>query len=317
MKIVPAAVIGLLIASTPALACDPCALYSATRLSGHKAGAFTLSLNEQFTNFDRAPGRERDSLQNGEVVRDYSTTQLALGYDITEQTGVQLSLPVISRRFDEYTNYRSSDESETGIGDAALTASFTPLADRNPGEAWVLGLFGGVKLPTGDAGSLESEEPSSIARHHSIGGGSSGRALSLGSGSFDFPLGAYALARIDRAFVLASVQYTVRTEGDFDYEFADDTLWSAGPGWYVLLNDDYTLAARAVVSGESKGSDRHEGNLVDGSALSEIYAGPELIVTFGSLSAEFGFDVRTTGVDDDAVAVPDYRIRVGLNYRFG
>ncbi|MCC6954993.1 MAG: hypothetical protein IT290_12820 [Deltaproteobacteria bacterium] len=313
-----AAALPCLFATSVAWACDPCALYSATRISGHTEGNFTLSVNEQYTNFDRVSARENESIQDGEAAREYSTTMLSLGYDLADSAGVQLSLPIIARRFDEYTTYRASSESETGIGDATLAASYTPISKKSVDEAWIVGVFGGVKFPTGDSGSLEEAEPQpTIARHHPVGGGSSGRALSLGSGSFDFPLGMFALTRLNRAFVLANVQYTIRTQGDFDYEFADDLVWSAGPGAYVLLHDDYTVALRAVLGGEAKGRDQHNGALVDGSAITETYLGPEVIFTVGPLSGELGVDFRVTDEDGDALVVPDFRVRAGLSYRFG
>jgi hypothetical protein len=44
--------------------------------------------------------------------------------------------------------------------------------------------------------------------------------------------------------VLAGVQYAIRTEGDFEYQFADDLTWSGGPGAFLALNEQYTFSYR-------------------------------------------------------------------------
>jgi hypothetical protein len=87
-----------------------------------------------------------------------------------------------------------------------------------------------------------------------------GHDLTLGSGSVDGIIGAQVFANWGRLFANAFIQYMARNEGAFDYRFANDLLFAAGPGAYLLTGDSlfgepYTLRAQALFSGETKGND--------------------------------------------------------------
>ena len=62
--------------------------------------------------------------------------------------------------------------------------------------------------------------------------------MTLGLGSFDGLLGTGFYARWQRLFLTGTMQYAVRTEGDFGYQFANDWTWLGGPGVsrYELTN---------------------------------------------------------------------------------
>jgi hypothetical protein len=117
--------------------------------------------------------------------------------------------------------------------------------------------------------------------------------------------------------MLTNAQYALRTEGDFDYRFDNDFLWDAGPGAYLFLTDEFSLALRGYVSGEHKGQDTFRGNHVDGSQISNIFVGPQLLIFTGSgISGEFSIDIP---FDDNGIAgtvQADYRIRTAIGYRF-
>lgn len=310
----------------PASACDPCALFNASRLQGHSAETFTLSVSEQYTEFDRASDSKENSVRDGEFVRGFSTTQLALAYDATERIGVQLTLPFIARRFDEVRKFRSSTKSDTGIGDLSLvgTYSFIDYKDRD----WVVisGFTGGVKFPTGETGVIETvseKEPSDllterlVLKHNQIGAASGGHALTFGTGSYDYILGLSLLSRYQRYVVLSSAQYTIRTEGDFNYEFADDFLFSIGPGYYFLVDYDFTAASLVSFSGEYKGKDHLNGEVLSGSEVSNLYLGPELLFSVNdNISVEVSFDFRVTNESQGSTVVPETRIQASISYRF-
>lgn len=308
-----------------AFACDPCALYNASRLQGHSAKTLTLSISEQYTDFDRAKDSVENSIRNGEFVRGFSTTQFSLSYDLSERFGVQATLPLVARRFDEVKQYRTSTKSDSGIGDATIAGTYSFLDYKSPDWMVISGITGGIKFPTGDTGVLEevtteeADHPmsSSILRHHQIGSTSGGRALTFGTGAYDYILGLNLLSRYQRYLLLANTQYTLRTEGDFNYEFSNDFLCSVGTGYYFFLEHEFSVAGLLSVSGEFKGKDHLSEELVKGSDVSNIYVGPQLLLTLNEqMSAELSLDVRVTDEDRDATVVPEARVRASLSYRF-
>ncbi len=83
--------------------------------------------------------------------------------------------------------------------------------------------------------------------------------MALGSGSYDGIVGTGVYGRWRKGFFTASLQYAIRSEGDFDHQYANDLTWFGGPGIYLVLTHKYTLALQAVVSGETKGKDTFGG----------------------------------------------------------
>lgn len=311
----------------PASACDPCALYNASRLQGHATDTFTLSVSEQYTDFDRAQDSKENSVKDGEFVRGFSTTQFGLAYDATERIGVQLTLPLVARKFDEIKQFRSSTESDAGLGDISLAGTYSFIDYKDQDWAVIAGFTGGVKFPTGDTGVLEDvseEEETSdhlteqlVLKHHQIGTATGGRALTFGTGSYDYILGLNLLSRYQRYLLLSSAQHTLRTEGDFNYEFADDFLVSLGTGYYFLLDHEFTAAGLISLSGEFKGKDHLNGEIVNGSEVSNLYLGPEFLFSLNDkLGAQVSLDFRVTDEDGDSTVVPETRIRASVSYRF-
>ncbi len=315
-----------LLSPAAARACDPCALYNASRIQNPDAGDFTLAVSEQYTDFDRAGDKGPNSVRDGEQVTDFSTTQLAVSYSATERLGFQLNLPILARRTEKFETYRKSSNSDSGLGDLSLIANYAVVYKREANWTFVTSLFGGVKLPTGDTGVLEDFSTGEEAegehhkfrpKHHVIGGVSGGRALAFGTGSYDFISGVNLFTRLDRVLLLSSVQYTLKTEGDFNYEFADDVIFSVVPAYYLYLEDELTVAGGVSFSGEFKGRDHLDGALVDGSGISNLYLGPDVIITAGNgLGAELGMDFRVSNEDVGASVVPDMRFRGSIFYRF-
>lgn len=303
-------------------ACDPCALYTASALEGHSKDSLTLSISEQYTDYSKSKETERYSQKSGEIVNGYSTTGFGVAYDFTERFGMHLTVPLIIRDVDTIKNYRSDRSTDSGLGDISLLGTYSFFEHRKSDWTILAGAYGGVKLPTGDSGVLEdiAEEeltPDSSLKHHPIGSASNGRALTFGSGSYDFIGGLTFLARHNRLLFLSSAQYTIRTEGDFDYEFADDFLFSAGPGYYFALEHNYTVAGRLSLAGEYKGKDRFKNENVNGSAISNLYLGPQVFFTYDEhYAGEATVDFRVTDEDSVATVVPEWRIRAGLSYRF-
>lgn len=309
----------LLVSGARARACDPCALYNVSQLHASSKGAVRLSISEQLTSYEESDGGRRP--RDGEITETYGTTLLTAQYDFTDRLGAQASVPLIYRSFDRYEEFRKSEDSEGGLGDISLVAHYAAWQAVQPDYGVRLGFYGGVELPSGDTGSLgdiqqeEHAEHHIAARHHAAAIAGGGRALSLGSGSFDFPLGVSFYARRERLLWFSVFQYTLRTRGSFDYEFADDIVWSAGPGYYLSLDDTSSLALLAAFSGEHKGEDELESEKVDGTDLSNLFLGPYLLFSAGDAFGELGLELPVYR-DESAEIVPEYRLRASLGWRF-
>jgi hypothetical protein len=307
--------ISLFTAANELYACDPCALAAAASLQQHKKGSLSIGLSEQYSDFDITYATPTDNRQF-ERVTSFSTSQFNVGYDFTNTLGIEVITPLIIRTSDIVSQYRIRDERDVGIGDMVFLGSVrTPLYE-NRMQSLTATWYGGVKIPTGDTGSLERAQGDSL-KHHPISSLSGGRILTEGTGSFDYPLSVNLQYTHEKIYLLSYAQYTIRTRGDHDYAFANDLIWSVGPGYYVSLEDNKTISTRLVLSGEHKERDRSASILVAGSQLSNLYLGPELIITLeDSVNLLIGADWRLSNIDRDALVATDYRIRAGLSYRF-
>ena len=175
---------------------------------------------------------------------------------------------------------------------------------------------------SGEHSELEPvDAPMDSHDDHHHGGGEvatavHGHDLALGSGSYDFPLGLALLGQYDRFFAHAEIQYLLRTEGDFDYRYANDLLWSFSPGVYLVSEHATTVSLAVDLSGEYKREDSIAGADLDDTAIRSIFIGPELRVTHGAWRAalvwEKPIDINNTGVQ---TVVTD-RMRASLSYWF-
>jgi len=344
--IVAAAVIAFASAGVPAVAraCDLCAIYSATELRESRTG-LRLGVAEQFASYNTLQ-RDGEEVANpaGEWLNS-TITQFVAGYNLTPRLGVQVNVPLISRYFrrQEATGVAHGDES--GIGDLSLLANYGAYSDVTENGVVRLNLIGGFKLPSGNSHRLKEElaEPGhqhdgaaafdqiperfqpagGFGLHHGgdddaeMPSGIHGHDLALGSGSLDGVFGAQLFWSWQRLFLQSAIQYIVRTQGSFDYQYADDLMWSGGPGAFVLVGHDYTLGVQAVLSGESKGKDTLAGMPADDTAITSFYAGPGLLFTWGtSLGAELAGDIPLVQNNSALQIVPDYRVRGGFSWRF-
>jgi hypothetical protein len=341
--------------STPAVACDVCAVYVSTEMSESRTG-FSLGVAEQFTHFGtlQLGGEEVANPANEHM--ESSITQLLFSYAPIPRLHFQLNLPIIARYYRriEADGVVSGDES--GIGDLALTGLFNVWSHVDESSVVRFSLFGGVKFPTGNSDRLGEELDEG---HHSAGGaadgeeehedggddeqahgeeghvrlvarhvldegddehgasGIHGHDLALGSGSYDGIVGGRLFASWRRAFLSATVQYTPTTEGDFDYAYADGLTWSGGPGAYAWLGHDSTLGLMAVLSGQTKGNDELDGVKLDDTAATSLFVGPGLVFSWGtSLAVDIAGDLPVIQSNTGLQIVADFRIRGGAVWRF-
>jgi hypothetical protein len=322
-----------------AAACDICAVYTATELGESRIGP-RAGVAVQYSHFGTLQdGGEEVPNPEGESI-DSVITQIVLGYQVAPRVGVQLNLPLISRSFDRVEDGRRVRGVVDGPGDLSLVGHVLAHSVVTESSVFRFSLLGGLKLPTGDSSRLaeELEEPAAHAAARGVrlvprhdepgpdGGGGAGEHhasgvhghdLALGSGSVDGLVGGEIFWSWKRAFVTGRLQYMIRTEGDFDYRYANDLVWDGGPGAYLLLGHAHSLALQASFAGETKGKDTQQGRTLDDTAVTNLFAGPRLLGTWGtSLAAEATVELPVVQNNTALQIVADYRVRAAVVWRF-
>jgi hypothetical protein len=299
----------------PALACDLCAIYSATKAQGVDNTGLFAGLAAQFTHFGtlQEDGHEVPNTIDQHI--DSSISQAFVGYNFSDRIGVQFNLPVIYREFRRPHGAIIENGTQFGIGDASLIGNYIVYRSLHKAYTFNWNVLGGIKFPTGSASHLK--EPDVESENGLPPSGIAGHDLALGSGSFDGVLGTDIYARWKRLFLSAGFQYAARSEGAFGHQYANDFTWAGGPGYYIALTDDYSIALQALVSGESKGKDTAHGEPDEDSAITSVFLGPQIDVTWSThLSAHVGVDFPVSIDNSGLQVVPDYRVHAAVIWRF-
>jgi hypothetical protein len=290
----------------PVVACDLCSVYAATEAQGGSGKGFIGGIAEQFTYFNtyRIDGQEVPN--DGNQYLDSLVSQLFAGYNFNNRIGIQLNLPVVHRGY----GYLARRGSDLGIGDTSLIGNGRLYEKTTEQFTFNWTALGGLKLPTGDSGHLNPAEGD-------FAPGIGGHDLALGTGSFDGVIGTGFFARWNRVFLTGAMQYAIRSEGDFHYQFANDWIWFGGPGLYFALEHQYTLSLQLAVSGESKRQDTVDGVATDDTAATIVSLGPQINFTWKSkLSVQLGADLPVSIESTGQQVLPDYRVRAALAWRF-
>jgi hypothetical protein len=300
-------------------ACDLHALRTAGAIVDDTPG-LRLGVAEQWTRFATLQRGDDEIRDPYDERLESSITQLVAEYRFTERLGVGLYLPVIDRTFRRVTPSGSVEHDDvSGIGDLALLGDVTAFRRETDESTFRLGLVGGLELPTGNSHRL-SEEQSENHTHapgqgHPVSG-IHGHDLALGSGSVDGIVGGDVFWSWRRAFVGASMLYGIRSEGSFDFEYADDLQWSVAPGVVAWRGAEALLAAQAVFSGETKGEDKLDGRNLTDTAATTLYLGPGLEGSWKGLDAEVAVEIPVLTHRTGVQIAPDVRVRGGLRWRF-
>ena len=295
---------------------------------------FYAGLSEQFTHFGTLQF-EGDEVPNptGQYLES-SITQLFAGYEINERFALQINAPIIDREFKRPEGFRIDRGSETGAGDLSLllrtvvfkysshgsrTFDFSgknPVAiEHEPDLTFSAVLLTGLKLPTGDSSRLE-EEFHEIEIPGAPPSGIHGHDLTLGTGSFDGILGEQNSLRFKNIFVETNLQFTLRGDGAHQYHFANDLVWSGGPGYYFVRNRDTIAGLEFELSGEYKDVDRFRDKHADDTGVTSVFVGPRIVLSRGHWSAEASVELPALIENTALQAVPDYRLRAGFSFHF-
>ena len=324
-----------------------------------RVGGFYVATAEQYTFFGTTKFSGREVPNVADQYEQSSLTQLIAGYNFNDRLGVQVNAPLIERDFKRPEGFATDRGRVGGLGDMSLLFNFvafhketnlfhppTPLATKSdakdsPGGhqedgagrsdetlssgkdfSFSLNLIAGAKFPTGSAGRIK-EEFHEVEVEGATPSGIHGHDLALGSGSYDTVLGAGVFTRYKRAFFQANGQYTVRTTGAYDYRYANDVSFDAGPGVFLLRGQRFggwqplTFGAQFVVSGEHKNRDTFRGEIAEDTGATAVYVGPRLLAGVGQrVIGEVGADLPVR-IDNTAFqVVPSYRIRGGFSVKF-
>ncbi|MGN6641641.1 MAG: hypothetical protein ACTHKU_01420 [Verrucomicrobiota bacterium] len=298
----------------PLFACDFCAVYSA--METRTGEGFRLGVAEQFTHFGTLQEEGHEVPNEVGQYLDSSISQLVVGYNSNDRFGVQLNVPLIYRSFKRPEGFEIDRGHESGIGDVSLVGRYFAFRRLTEESTVLLDVLGGIKFPTGNTARLK-EEFNETEIPGAPESGIHGHDLTLGSGSYDGIVGADFYARLKRCFWQTSAQYSIRSEGDYGYRFANDFTWSGGPGALLIMEDQFTLSLQAAVSGETKGRDTFQGEKAADTGITTVYVGPEFTATWNEkISGEIGMDIPVS-IDNTALqAVPDYRIHAAVTFRF-
>jgi hypothetical protein len=310
MKIFVGAVLAAACAQ-PVLACDFCAVYAASEAHGNSGNGFFAGFAEQYTYFDTFQSGGHNQPNPDAEHLNSLISQAFIGYNINDRFGVQLNVPVIYREWSALPEGGGRVQgSEVGLGDVLLVGNARIYQKRTVDYSLSWNGMAGVKFPTGNSHFLKPELDD-------IAEGIGGHDLALGTGSYDGIIGTEISGRWKRVFATASTQYSIRSEGTFGYQFANDLSWHGGPGVYLALKDEYTLSLQGIVSGEHKDEDTIHGVATDDAAITSVFLGPQIDFTWGSqLSAELGLDLPVSIKSSGEQIVPTFRIRAAMTWRF-
>jgi hypothetical protein len=272
-------------------------------------------MQQQLSTFKvRGENNLRTTKGDLELIKTLSVTQVSAGYNLSKSVAAQVNVPFIIRNYDTFERFRRVNETEAGFGDMSLNATYAPYSHSDVDSRVFIAAIGGVKLPTGDTGSLTrvaSDDPSTADQRIQ------GRGLTLGTGSVDIPLGLVSYARLGRLVGFTSTQYTMRGEGAAEYRFANDFVWNAAPGYLFVLGEEESLSFSVVMSGEHKGEDRLDGDPLPKTSANNLYLGPELFYSnSNALSLQLAMDLPVALDVGGAAVQPETRWRFAFSLSF-
>jgi hypothetical protein len=316
-KVFTSSVLASIAGATCLQACDLCSVYSAAQAHGEIGKGIYAGVAQQFTHFGtiQVEGAEIPNVLHQHL--DSSISQLYAGYNFNEKFGLQLNVTLVARWYQRANDLGQAERGNvSGIGDVAMFGHFQAFRHESQHTTFSWTLLGGLKFPTGSSSRI-AEELNEPATPPPVQSGIHGHDLALGSGSVDGIIGTGLYGRWNRFFMTANLQYAIRTEGDFHYQYANDLTWFGGPGAYLLLKDNYTVGLQLVVSGEHKGLDTFMGEKAEDTGMTSVFVGPQLSASWKeNLSTELGFDMPLVRDNTALQAVPDWRLRASLTWHF-
>ncbi|MEZ5431312.1 MAG: hypothetical protein R3F31_09085 [Verrucomicrobiales bacterium] len=306
--------IGLGSTPTAGRTCDLCAIYTATEAHGGNHTGFIFGAAEQFTHFGTL---QFDGVEEPDPIGqewNSSITQALVGYDF-DRISIQLNIPYIHRSYRRAEGFAVEEGTESGFGDLSLVARYLAWHHESDQVTGLWHVLAGIKLPTGSSDRLQ-EELHEVEIEGAPESGIHGHDLALGSGSFDGVVGTSLYLRSDRAFVTGSAQYSIRSEGDYGYRYANDFCGKPARG-LSRAQRQYLHRPATPGFGRDKGQGHvpwgigrrygDHGCLPGPPSQRHLWPRPKRRDRLG----------HSSQIDNTALqSVPDHRIRAGLTWRY-
>jgi hypothetical protein len=117
-------------------------------------------------------------------------------------------------------------------------------------------------------------------------------------------------------FLNTGAQFLARTRGAYGYQFGNSFQWNVSPGVFLVRDDDLQLGLQFNVSGEHKNQDDLYGTVIDHTGAAYTFIGPQFFASSSEgLNALAGFDLPVSRQTTGSTLVPDYRVRLQLNWK--
>ncbi|MBP9855036.1 MAG: transporter [Candidatus Omnitrophica bacterium] len=187
---------------------------------------------------------------------------VGVGRNINEHLSLTLDMPWAVRESlgIEHDNLGVKEKSE-GIGDLNLIGAYEIYHQNNR----AVRLLSGVKFPTG-----ETDETNSLGERFEP-------ELQPGSGSYDFILGGVFEQQLDRIILKGNSTYTIKTEGEQQYEFGDVFSTSVFTDYVVNPdNENFIVKAGIDTNYQYSSKDKEEGVKQEDSGGHTLLTGPSL-----------------------------------------
>lgn len=179
----------------------------------------------------------------------YHITEVWGGWNITRKIRIMASVPY---SFNQKTNQGNTDR-KNGIGDMSISGFYQLLNKRNTVSRnprllvqsfWV---GGGIKLATGKYNTADKSST-----------GQTANLFQLGTGSYDFNIGAMYDIRLQDAGINVNTNYKINTANKYNYQYGDKFSLNAQAYYKFRTKKNMMLAPNAGVQYETAQKDRDD-----------------------------------------------------------
>lgn len=201
----------------------------------------------------------------------------------------------------------------TGLGDISLLGRFHLVEDHKVADTRIIAATLGVKLPTGSTNA--KNEMGETADAH----------MQLGTGSTDLLAGANFLLAFDRFAIGANLLGVLSGKGANGHQFGNNLNYDLNTRYRIYPEeiDNPSFFATLALTGEWRGMEKQDGELVDGSDGGEssggnvTYLAPGLQVFFSpQVSFEVSYHIPILHDLNGDQLGETYRIMSGIQYMF-
>jgi len=222
--------------------------------------------------------RSRDGIFDNSpwIDEDFNTMQLWSQLPIGNRFVVNAVLPY---QFHTRTFSDTSEQNINGLGDATLLAYYqvlkqTPDSIVAIGPEHTLQLGGGIKLPTGNFDQQNLE-------------GSVNPSFQLGTGSWDYLVGANYGITYRNWGLSIMVNYTFKTENSANYQFGNQLNYGVNTYKTYYFGNDFALTPQIGLGGEYFDKNKEYGLIVNDTGGSAL---------FGKLGVEANYRKYALGI---------------------